>query len=84
MLWIEEYHQYAMWALGSDGDVRKGERPREPGGLLVRADPIDRASRLVEGYAGPSKCRSPMALSWWQPTLCAPGRSITSWLRAAL
>jgi hypothetical protein len=51
-LWIEEHHQYAMWALGNDEDRRNGERPREPGGLLVRADPIDRASRLVEEICG--------------------------------
>jgi hypothetical protein len=48
VLWIEEHNQYAMWTLGNDEDVRSGERPREPGGLLVRASPIDRASRLVE------------------------------------
>ncbi len=52
MLWIEEHNQYAMWALGSDEDVGRRERPREPGGLLVRAEPIDWASRLIEEICG--------------------------------
>jgi hypothetical protein len=52
VLWIEEHNQYAIWALGSNEDVRRGERPREQGGLLVRADPIDWASRLVEEICG--------------------------------
>lgn len=52
MLWIEEHNQYAMWALDNGEDVLRRERTREPGGLLVRADPIDRASRLVEEMCG--------------------------------
>jgi hypothetical protein len=52
VLWIEEHNQYAMWALGDDEDGRRGERTREQGGLLVRADPIERASRLIEETCG--------------------------------
>jgi hypothetical protein len=52
MLWVEEHNQYAMWALGNNGDVPRGEGTREPKRLLVRASPIDRASRLVEEICG--------------------------------
>jgi hypothetical protein len=57
VLWIEEHNQYAMWALGNGEDVRRVQRPRELGGLLVRADPIDWASRLVEEICGAGQVR---------------------------
>jgi hypothetical protein len=52
VLWTDEHRQYAMWALGNGKDIPAIERPREPRVLLVRANPIDRASRLVEELCG--------------------------------
>jgi hypothetical protein len=41
-----------MWTLVNGEDIPARERPGEPGRLLVRADPIDQASRLVEELCG--------------------------------
>jgi ABC-type multidrug transport system ATPase subunit len=66
-LWLEEYNQYAMWALGNDEDVLIGDLPTNPviletsdlikryGEQIVAVDSLNLKVRRSEvyGFLGP-------------------------------
>ena len=67
MLWLEEYYQYAMWALGNDEDMLRRDRPTNPviletsdltkryGEQIVAVDSLNLKVRRGEvyGFLGP-------------------------------